>query len=89
MTEAKRWTVDIHIDEHEDRTRAQARLHNRDETRLVGIGLARLNPADVNVPEIGDELAVSRALADLAHRLLDATVTDIEAITHAPAHLPR
>lgn len=87
MTEAKRWTVDIHLDEHGDRTRARARLHNRDETGLVGVGLARLNPADTNVPEIGDELAVARALADLAHKLLDATVTDIEAVTHAPAHL--
>jgi uncharacterized protein DUF1876 len=39
------------------------------------------------VPEIGDELAVSRALADLAHQLLDAAAGDIEAITHRPAHL--
>lgn len=70
MTEAKRWTVDIHLDEHEDHTRARARLHNRDETGLVGVGLARLNPTDTNVPEIGDELAVARALADLAHKLL-------------------
>lgn len=89
MTEAKRWTVDIHIDEHEARTRARARLHNRDETGLIGVGLARLNPADTNVPEIGDELAVARALTDLASRLLDATVTDIEAVTHIPAHLNR
>ena len=87
MTEAKHWTIDIHIDEHEERTRAKARLHNRDETRLVGVGLARLNPADANVPEIGDELAVARALTDLAHQLLEATVTDIETITHRPAHL--
>jgi hypothetical protein len=87
MTEAKRWTVDIHIDEHEDRTRARALLHNRDETGLVGVGLARLNPADTNIPEIGDELAVARALADLAHQLIDATVTDIETVTHTPAHL--
>ena len=43
MTEAKRWTVDIHLDEHEDRTRARARLHNQDETGLDGVGLARLN----------------------------------------------
>ncbi|GLY70546.1 dsRBD fold-containing protein [Amycolatopsis taiwanensis] len=54
---------------------------------LVGVGDARLNPADRNVPEIGDELAVSRALSDLAHRLLDATAGDIEAITHKNAHL--
>jgi hypothetical protein len=87
MTEAKHWTIDVHIDEHEERTRARARLHNRDDTGLVGVGIARLNPADTNVPEIGDELAVARALFDLAHKLLEATVTDIEAVTHEPAHL--
>ncbi|HKS48526.1 MAG TPA: DUF1876 domain-containing protein [Amycolatopsis sp.] len=85
----KRWHVDIFIDEHESKTRAHARLHNPDETGFVGVGTARLNPRDVDVPEIGDELAVSRALSDLAHRLLDATAGDIEAITHKKAHLHR
>ena len=89
MNEAKHWTIDIHIDEHEERTRAKARLHNRDETGLVGVGLARLSPSDANVPEIGDELAVARALADLAHQLLEATAADIEAVTHEPAHITR
>jgi hypothetical protein len=84
MTQTKHWTIDIYIDEHENRTRATARLHNRDETGLVGVGLARLNPTDGNVPEIGDELATARALSDLAHQLLHAAVTDIEAITHSP-----
>lgn len=84
MTQAKHWTIDVYIDEHENRTRATARLHNRDETGLVGEGLARLNPKDTNVPEIGDELATARALSDLAHKLLDATVMDIEAVTHKP-----
>ena len=89
MTEAKHWTIDIHIDEHENRTRAMARLRARDTSKLVGTGLARLNPADTNVPEIGDELAVTRALADLAHQLIETTATDIEAVTHKPAHLAR
>jgi len=88
MTVAKQWRVEIFIDEHEGRTRAKARLHNPDHTKLVGVGLARLNPADVNVPEIGDELAVARALSDLAHQLLDATANDIEAITQHPVRLP-
>lgn len=88
MIEAKQWRVDIFIDEHDGRTRAKARLHSRDDTNLVGVGLARLNPTDTDVPEIGDELAVARALSDLAHQLLDATVKDIEATTRHPAHLP-
>ncbi|GHE84789.1 hypothetical protein GCM10017786_15760 [Amycolatopsis deserti] len=83
----KNWRVDIVIDEHETRTRATARLHTDRGTGLVGIGTARLNPADANVPEIGDELATARALSDLAHRLLDAAAGDIEEVTHQPAHL--
>jgi hypothetical protein len=89
MSTAKTWTVEIRIDEHESKTRAEARLHTGDETHLVGVGLARLNPADRDVPEIGDELAASRALADLAHLLLDAAANDIEGVTRAPAHLSK
>jgi hypothetical protein len=87
MNTAKKWSIEIHIDEHESRTRAEARLHTADNTHLVGLGQARLNPADRDVPEIGDELAVSRALADLAHQLLDAAAGDIEAVTRTPAQL--
>lgn len=87
MDTSKRWRVDIFLDEHEGKTRAEARLHNPDETGLVGTGLARRNPRDDEVPEIGDELAAARALADLAHQLLDAAAADIEQSTHRPAYL--
>jgi hypothetical protein len=40
-----------------------------------------LNPADDDIPEIGDELATARALTDLGHRLLLTAATDIEAVT--------
>lgn len=89
MIATKRWTVEIHIDVHEGKTRALARLHHCDETGLVGLGLARLNPTDRDVPEIGDELAVARALSDLGHQLLDAAAGDIEQMTHQPMHLNR
>lgn len=89
MSTAKKWSAEIHIDEHESQTRAEVRLHTADKTHLVGFGLARLNPADRNVPEIGDELAVSRALADLAHQLLDAAAGDIEGVTRASAQLTK
>ncbi len=79
----KRWTVEVSIDEHEGHTRAKARLHWRDR-ESVGVGLARLNPADRNVDDIGDELAVARALSDLGRRLLAVTGHDIEAVTHEP-----
>jgi hypothetical protein len=80
----KNWTVEVSIDEHGGLTRAKARLRWR-EKEEVGVGLARLNPADRNVAEIGDELAVARAVADLGKRLLSTTTHDIEAVTHQPA----
>lgn len=80
MTTTRTWSVEIFIDEHEDerRTRAEARLHTQDRTALTGEGSSMRNPADYEVPEIGDELAVARALADLSHRLMEAAATDIE-----------
>ncbi|HEU4543737.1 MAG TPA: dsRBD fold-containing protein [Jiangellaceae bacterium] len=90
MTATKHWTVDIYIDEHDDdSTRAEARLRTRESTQVKGIGFARRNPHDVNVPEIGDELAAARALADLARRLLQTTAEDIEDLTHESVHLAR
>ncbi|AEA27017.1 dsRBD fold-containing protein [Pseudonocardia benzenivorans] len=83
MHEAKRWNVTLDIDEHEGRTRAVAHLHTRDARSLTGEGLARLNPADRDVPEIGDELAVARALDDLAHHLLAAAADDLEGAASA------
>ncbi len=75
--------VDVLIDEHEERTRAKARL-SWAGTTLVGIGLARLDPHDEPVAKIGDELAVARALTDLANQLLALTSADIQASTHQP-----
>ncbi|MGH8823110.1 MAG: DUF1876 domain-containing protein [Jiangellaceae bacterium] len=87
MATTKRWNVEIFIDEHDGATRAEARLATADTRNFVGTGTARRNPQDAEVPEIGDELAASRALSELAHHLLDAAAGDIEAITHRPVHL--
>ena len=79
----KSWQVDVSIEEHEERTRAKARLSWAGR-KLVGVGLARLDPADQPVAQIGDELAVARALADLSNQLFALTSTDIQASTHDP-----
>jgi len=81
------WSVDILIGEREGHTVARARLHTADRTSLEATGSARLNPADQDVPEIGDEVAAARALSALSHRLLEAAAGDIEEITHSPAFL--
>lgn len=86
MDAVKTWTVQVHIDEHEGRTRAVARLRIDDAESVTGTGLARLNPVDRDVPRIGDELAVARALSELSHRLLAAAAADIEQSSGVPAH---
>lgn len=87
MTHTRTWTVQIVIDEHEGtKTRAEARLATGDN-QLTGVGVARLNPEDRDVPEIGDELAVARALSELSHQLLHAAAEDIEGVTAKPVHL--
>jgi hypothetical protein len=88
MTSSKRWTVDIFIDEHDESrsTRAEARLHTQDATDLRGVGTATRNPKDVEVPEIGEELAASRALADLAAALRAAATSDIEQVSDRASH---
>ncbi|MBB1159526.1 MULTISPECIES: dsRBD fold-containing protein [Amycolatopsis] len=84
----RKWSVDVFLSEEEDRTHAIARLHTA-AGELTADGTARRNPADRDVPEIGDELAAARALSALAHRLLDTVVGDIEGVTHRPVHLDR
>jgi hypothetical protein len=82
-----RWSVEVVVDEHQNRTRAVAMLNAADKPTLTGTGLARRNPRDTDVPGIGDELAVARALTDLAHQLIEATIEDIEESTQRPANL--
>lgn len=70
--------ADIVLDEDETHTAATARLHVAGAD-FEGRGLARRNPGDPNVPAIGEDLAIARALADLSHRLIEAAVNRIEA----------
>jgi hypothetical protein len=81
MLGARTWRVDVFIGENEGRTYAEARLHTDLGDRLTGIGLATVHPNDRDIPEIGDELAVARALTDLGHRLLVTASGDIRQVT--------
>lgn len=82
--EQHQWSVEVTIDEHDNKTRAVARLRTRDDTHLTCVGHARKSPVDPNVPEIGDELATARALSDLAHQLLECSAQDLERVVHEP-----
>lgn len=82
--EAKQWTVQIYIAEDGDDTSAKAVLTTRDGTNLSGTGRARRNPADPAIAEIGDELAASRALTDLADKLAVVAQHDINRFVDTP-----
>ncbi|CAM3796721.1 DUF1876 domain-containing protein [Nocardiopsis gilva] len=88
MHTMKRWNVDILLSEETTeesaRTWCEAGLDSEDGSSLRGHGMARKHPADEDVPEIGDELAVSRALADLARQLRQVAAEDISDHTGTP-----
>jgi hypothetical protein len=73
----KTWNVDVYLFEEEGRTHAEAVLRTHEGTEWRHTGLARKSPEDRDVPEIGDELAVCRALSGLAQDLLETTVLDV------------
>ncbi|GAA4098573.1 DUF1876 domain-containing protein [Nocardioides kongjuensis] len=77
------WHVEIHLSEDGPRTRAEAVLRTTAGTEVRSTGVARRSPDDRDAPEIGDELAVCRALSGLAHALFEASVLDVEANTGA------
>lgn len=67
------WRVDVHLFESGEDIEAHASLVAGNAQRLDAWGSTR-GPEDGSVPEIGDELAVARALRALADRL--GTIAD-------------
>jgi hypothetical protein len=76
------WKVRIEIDEDDTRTCAHAVLSSRDGLQVRGEGEARRRPTDAVIPEIGEELAVSRAMYGLADKLMDAAAKDLDMLSH-------
>lgn len=68
MATSKAFRVDLNVLEDGNTTGATARLVI-DGEEIVASGMARRNPHDPDMPEIGDELAVARALLLLARQL--------------------
>lgn len=78
--------VAVELAEREGQTEAEAAVYLNGHM-YTGHGVARCKPTDFEVVGIGQELATSRALADLSGHLLDAAATDIEAIEGEPVTL--
>ena len=76
------WSVRIDLTEDDDLTRARAVMTSRDGLSMTCEGTAHRRPGDAVVPEIGEELAVSRALYALADHLMDSADKDVENLSH-------
>jgi hypothetical protein len=77
--------LEVDVTERDERTaRADLFVNGR---LLTGRGEARRKATDFDVPEIGEELAIGRALIDLGSRLVRSTAADIEAIEGKPVTL--
>jgi hypothetical protein len=80
MPHTMEWKVRLYLFEEEGTTKARA-VVDTGTTALTGHGVAHRNPADMGVPEIGDELAAGRAMHDVAQQLVDAAERDIEGVS--------
>ena len=75
---AKMWSIEVSLTEDSETTSAHAAL-KVGEQAFDGYGIARRNPKDPEIPQIGEELAVARALSDLQYQLVHTAVAAIEA----------
>ncbi len=70
-------TLNMHVVEDETNTMVHAVLNLRGD-HFESVGRARRKPIDPPMPVIGEELAVARALAELAGKVMEAAHDKIE-----------
>jgi hypothetical protein len=87
LPHVREWTVRVSIFEGADDTDVRAVLVADAPEHLVATGRSHRSPKDRPVPEIGDEVAVARALRHLADNLLATAEQDIEGLTGKDAQV--
>jgi hypothetical protein len=85
----KTWKAQLQLFSDGEDSSAHVVLTTDAGNTVHGHGRARRNPADAEVPEIGEELAAARALRDLADKLLELASGDISEVEHKDVHLQR
>lgn len=75
----KVWHVEVHVSESERETTAHAVLRTEVLESMEGHGTARRREDDQEIPVVGDEIAVGRALHRLGDRLISAAAGDLKA----------
>ncbi|HEX6921225.1 MAG TPA: DUF1876 domain-containing protein [Actinomycetes bacterium] len=89
MNQTRTLPMQIHLVEKETETIADASLTLESGETLRGHGEARRNPHDKDVPQIGDELAMARALSQLSHLLVETAAGEISSIEHRQVRLAK
>lgn len=74
-----KWTIDVSLQHGPYRVRAEALLRLEDGGEFVGVGLAHVGLQESAISQVGDYLAVARALSDLTEELLETVASDVEA----------
>ncbi len=69
-------TLRLHLDEDDNNTMVHAVLDLRGD-HFESIGRARRKPTDPQMPVIGEELAIARALQDLTAQVMEAAQSKI------------
>lgn len=87
LSHAREWQVRVSIFESGDDTSATAVLLSDAPTHLTARGDSHRSAKDTLVPQIGDEVAVARALRHLADQLIEAAEQDIEVATGRDAYI--
>jgi hypothetical protein len=85
-SEGRQPRLHMWLAEDEAHTEARVTVQLR-EVEMTGFGVARRNPHDPHVPMVGEELAMSRALQDLADQLLRLARYQIERREGRPVDL--
>jgi len=75
----KVWHVEVHVSESDRETTAHAVLRTEVLESMEGHGTARRRLDDQEIPVVGDEIAVGRALHRLGDRLISAAAGDLKA----------
>lgn len=78
--------IDLDLIEDEDQCRATATFVTS-KGQMQAVGLARRNPVDPQVPMVGEELAIGRALTELGERLVAAAGADLSDPPRQDEHL--
>ena len=87
VTTGSTWRVQVTVTHEGAETTAQAVLVAGEPDHAGAAGHAHRNPQDDTSPVIGEEIAVARALRQLADRLIDTAEEQIEDSTGRPARV--